>query len=114
MRKRNKCRAKSKIPKVKSKVPKMKSNYQNIKSKALSNLERTGLDNVTRIYPIPSAQYQTEADVIKSFGYKIIKQIDKGGFGRIYMCLDLRKKIKVALKEMTMGKCFYHRSFYQL
>lgn len=46
---------------------------------------------------------KTKEDVIKAFGYTIEKQLDKGGFGTIFIAHDNRKNTKVACKWMDLG-----------
>ena len=57
----------------------------------------------TRYYQVPSNKYQTKEDVIKAFGYTLERQLDKGGFGTIFIAFDRRKNIKVACKWMDLG-----------
>lgn len=59
--------------------------------------------DVTRFYEIPHGPFETPEDVVKSFRYELIKELDRGTFGVVYIARDLRKKKDVACKIIEMG-----------
>lgn len=60
--------------------------------------------DVTRYYEIPHGPFETPEDVVKSFRYELIKELDRGSYGIVYFARDLRKKKDVACKIIDMGK----------
>ena len=76
-----------------------------VKSKSKSNSKTNNKQVPTRYFIVPSEKFKTKEDVIKGFGYTIVRQLDKGGFGTIFIAYDNRKKINVACKWMDLGEC---------
>ncbi|KAI2799861.1 hypothetical protein RDWZM_004906 [Blomia tropicalis] len=60
---------------------------------------------VTRFFQVPSAdqRFKTKEDVIRAFGYKLMKKLDEGGFGTVFIAKDRRKNCNVACKWMDLG-----------
>ncbi|KAF7495976.1 CBL-interacting serine/threonine-protein kinase 13 [Sarcoptes scabiei] len=58
--------------------------------------------DVTRFYQVPIGPFKKSEDVVKSFGYELKRELDRGGFGVVYIAKDLRKNIDVACKAIEI------------
>ncbi|KAH7644366.1 hypothetical protein HUG17_6728 [Dermatophagoides farinae] len=67
--------------------------------------------NVTRFYEIPFGPYRRPEDVLRSFGYELIRELDRGAYGVVYIAHDLRKEMKVACKQIEMDRTFHRNVF---
>lgn len=92
---KSKVKAKSALPKTEAK--------SKPKSKSASIKSATKKKEMTRYYKLPTGNMKTKEDVVRAFGYTIEKELDKGGFGTIFIATDNRKKVKVAVKWMDLG-----------
>lgn len=63
--------------------------------------------DVTRFYQVPIGPFKKSEDVVKSFGYELKRELDRGGFGVVYIAKDLRKNIDVACKAIEIGQSIY-------
>lgn len=93
--------SKSKVS-AKSAGPKSEGSKSKPKSKSVSK-SSSKKKEMTRYYKLPSGSMKTKEDVVRAFGYTIEKQLDKGGFGTVFLATDTRKKVKVAVKWMDLG-----------
>ncbi|XP_075591475.1 uncharacterized protein LOC142598183 [Dermatophagoides farinae] len=95
-RKRSKEKRKHQKEKEKEKSKKHKS------SKIQVTISRIPTTDVTPILSCKSDGSDTEK-IIERIGYRLEKQIGKGGFGTVYKAIDLKTKQKVACKVMTVS-----------
>lgn len=92
-------------PKTEPKAkPKSKSSKSTASTGSMKKKKNQGKEKeITRYYKLPCDNMKTKEDVVKAFGYTIEKQLDKGGFGTIFIASDNRKGVKVAVKWMDLG-----------
>ncbi|OTF73286.1 hypothetical protein BLA29_001636 [Euroglyphus maynei] len=67
--------------------------------------------DVTRFYEIPFGPYRRPEDVVRSFGYELLHELDRGGYGVVYIAHDLRKDMNVACKQIEMDRTFHRNAF---
>ena len=57
---------------------------------------------MTPIYAVPTARFKKDEDVFASIGFKVDTQIDSGSFGVILCGHHIAKKLKIAIKKITI------------
>lgn len=102
---KSKVKQSSKVkPKTEPKAkPKSKSSKSTASTGSMKKKKQGKEKEITRYYKLPCDNMKTKEDVVKAFGYTIEKQLDKGGFGTIFIASDNRKGVKVAVKWMDLG-----------
>ena len=92
-------------PKRKKKIGTKRKTYKTKTRSKSANAKVKSKSEVTRFFKVPSQYFLSKEHVIKSFGYRLEKKLDEGGYGTIFIANDNRKKMKVACKWMDLGTC---------